>query len=36
MELVQIYFNNLNELTIITNFPAFFLFLFEKCADPNS
>ena len=30
MELVQIYFKNLNKLANITNFIAFFLFLFEK------
>ena len=30
LELVQIYLTNLNELAIITNFLAFFLFLFEN------
>ena len=30
MELVQIYFKNLNKFAVFTNFFAFFLFLFEK------
>ena len=30
MELVQIYFKNLNKFAVFTNFFVFFLFLFEK------
>ena len=37
MEIVQIYFKNLNKLAIITNFLAFFVFLFETfpLLDPD-
>ena len=31
LELVQIYLNNLNKITIITNLLAFFLLLFKNC-----
>ena len=37
MEIVQIYFKNLNKLAFITNFLAFFLFLFDNFSllDPD-
>ena len=35
MELVQIYFKNLNKLAFITNFLAFFLFLLEHFSLPD-
>ena len=37
MELVQIYFKNLNKIAVITSFLAFFQFLFEHffLLDPD-
>ena len=37
MEIVQVNFEKLNKLSVITNFQAFFLFLFEKyfLLDPD-
>ena len=36
MEIVQIYFNNLNKLAVITNFLAFFLFFIRQFFPPGS